>query len=108
MNLHTVKAGKFLHWPAQFELNNSRFRGAAGYVVDLDAPLEREWCAGQTHKLEPSAKGLKATTITHGPALKALQAHLSPNKKPPAPKPEPAKIAADLPPVDRPQAISKA
>lgn len=108
MNLQAVKVGRFLHWPAAFEVDMNRFRGAAGYVVDLDAPLEAEWCSGQTHKLEPAPAGSKPNKINHGPALRALQLHLSPSAKAPAPKSAPARTGFDLPNVDIPKAPAKA
>lgn len=61
--------GCILYFPDTFP-QQQRYRGGEGYVVDLDAPLEREWCAGQMHKLEPAAKGAKAASIEDPVALR--------------------------------------
>ncbi len=73
MNLHRVKGNNTrLLWPPSLP-SASVIRGDKGYVVDLDAPLETEWCAGQMHKLEPAPDAKAADTITMPGALNALK-----------------------------------
>lgn len=73
MNLMQVRGGgALLMWPTQLA-NPDRIRGTAGYVVDLDAPLERELCKGQIHKLEPAPEGSKPARIVHPGALRLIR-----------------------------------
>lgn len=44
-------------------------RGGKGYVVNMNAPCEREWCAGQEWKLEPAPEATEADRITNRAAL---------------------------------------
>lgn len=72
MNLYRVKGNRTkLLWPPSLP-SASQVRGEEGYVVDLDAPLEREWCAGQMHQLEPAPDAKAPTPITMPAALNAI------------------------------------
>lgn len=101
MKLMQVISGRAILWPESFTAQAQRFRGAQGYVVDLDAPCEAEWCAGQHHKLEPAPEGAVASAIESPIAKRAIEAAM---KKAGAAPPAPAKpaIPADLPSVDLP------
>lgn len=97
-DLRMVKNGSLL-WPDTFE---SRYRGTFPYVVDMNAPLERDlFCAGQEHKLRPLTKDerrkfRKATPIEGGDdangrsclaALSMIRQAEKDGFEPPAPKP---------------------
>jgi hypothetical protein len=69
MKLMQVKGRWTLNWPVGVADPMDPRRGPRGYVVDMDAPLERQWCAGQEYKLEPAPHGAKASPITHARAL---------------------------------------
>ena len=69
--MRVISGGFYLHWPEHMPGEN-RLRGTGGYVVDLDAPLESEWCGMQMHKLEEAPEGSVPDPITHVPALAAL------------------------------------
>lgn len=97
-DLRIVKPKKRLYWPPDMydadrppthnltgwrhylaRHPEKRVRGEAGYVVDMDAPLEQEWIAGQggvLAKVSDMPKGKRrpkeATKIDFGPALAAL------------------------------------
>lgn len=60
-----------LYFPETFR--DGRYRGREGYVVDLDAPCEREWCRDQMHKLEPAPDAKAADEIKHPVALKRIR-----------------------------------
>lgn len=66
--------GCVLNWPLSIEQNHPP-RGRKGYVVDLDAPLEREWCAGQEYKITPAPEATAANPITHPMAVRQIAAH---------------------------------
>jgi hypothetical protein len=106
MNLMQVKGRWTLNWPVGIADPMDPRRGPRGYVVDMDAPLERQWCAGQEYKLEPAPKGAKPSPIEHARALAALRDWARKNATASA---DPAKakaskpIAADLPAVDLPK-----
>lgn len=73
-NLHRVRGnGCVLHFPLSFD-HPELVRGGQGYVVDLDAPLEAEWCKGQEYKLEPAPADAKPNAIIHPVARKLLLA----------------------------------
>lgn len=96
MDLFIVKPGKQLCWPPDLvprpEGRHSeagwrnylirhpelRVRGEEGYVVDVDAPLESEWLAGQgsmlmnVAELPPRDRPKEASPIDFPPALTAL------------------------------------
>lgn len=100
MDLQVVKSPFALHWPD--ELGSDSWRGGPGYVVNMDAPFEREkFCAGQMHKFEPAPKGAVANKIEHPAALRAIAVA---SKVPPAAPAALAKptVGGDLPPVDLP------
>lgn len=78
MNLRRVHGKFILFYPYSFP-ENQRFRGSAGYVVDLDAPLEAEWCAGQEYKLEPAPDAKAATPIEHPIAARMIREHQAAN-----------------------------
>lgn len=88
MNLMRVKGGHgcLLTWPIALEAGE-RVRGLPGYVVDMDMPLEKEWCAGQMHKLEPAPEGSVPTEIVNRSAQKAMKAAGVDTAKRPAPAP---------------------
>jgi hypothetical protein len=101
-----VKKGRSLHWPENFTSADDLYRGGEGYVVDLDAPHEAEWCAGMLHVLEPAPKDVTAATpIKNARALRMVNEA----KRNPAPvatstaqtasKP----VQSDLPAVDLPK-----
>lgn len=76
MDLHKVQGnGCQLYFPAEFP-QDTRYRGREGYIVDLDAPMEREWCAGQMHKLVPAPQAKEADPITHPIALRLIKAEV--------------------------------
>ena len=97
MQLKIVKPARTLHWPPGLASSDNTFRGDPGYVVDFDAPLEREWCAGQEHKFDDAPAGSVASAITNHRALRALQ------KLTEAPEAEPKPAATDMPAVDLPK-----
>ena len=70
VNLKRVIAPFSLLWPTGLDAA-SKFRGAVGYVVDLDAPLESKWCEGQEHKLEDAPPGAVADEVHNRVALTA-------------------------------------
>jgi len=65
--------GCILYFPDSFP-QQQRYRGSEGFVVDLDEPLERDWCDGQMHKLEPAAKGAKAAPLEDPVAIRLQKA----------------------------------
>lgn len=71
MNLQRVKRNGLLVFPYTFP-EHERQRGGPGYVVDLDAPLEAEWCRDQEWKLEPAPEGSTPSKITSPQALRLL------------------------------------
>lgn len=71
MNLKRVKKGEHLHWPPTIAEGDKRYRGGEGYVLDMDAPLEKQWCAGQLYKLEDAPAGAKPNELTLASALGA-------------------------------------
>ncbi len=75
-DLRRVREGFYLQWPSNVAGAASatgRARGPAGYVVDLNAPLEREWCAGQMHKLEKAPRGSKVNSIDSCPSARRMR-----------------------------------
>jgi hypothetical protein len=77
MDLYRVKGnGCQLYFPETFS-QDFRYRGSQGFVVDLDAPLEREWCAGQMHKLEPAPDATEAAPVTHPVAIRLIKAEIT-------------------------------
>jgi hypothetical protein len=106
MRLMRVKKGRSLHWPENFTSADDLYRGGEGYVVDLDAPHEAEWCAGMLHVLEPAPPDVKdATPIKQPRALRLIAAAKA--AKAPAPAAakaaEPKPVQPDLPSVDLPK-----
>ncbi len=107
MNLMQVLPDRALHWPEDLSGPAQRYRGGEGYVVDLDAPFEAEWCAGQLHKLTAAPAGAKPSEITLRAALgliterdrKDAKDAKAGAKSAAASKP----IASDLPSVDIPK-----
>ena len=104
MDLRQVKPSEHLLWPQSVAGQDTSYRGGAGYVVDLSAPLEREWCVGQMHKLAPAGDGVTAASaITNGNALRLVKSHASKSSNAPAKQsPEVAKVGGALPSVDLP------
>ncbi len=97
-DLHQVRGnGCVLYFPDSFN-HPELIRGGKGYVVDLDAPFEREWCARQEYKLEPAPAKAKPSPIVHPIARQKIAAWLAAN---PA---EAAKLAAKPAPVVAPKA----
>ena len=79
MNLFVVIAQRSLLWPEDFP-EDTRFRGGEGYVVDMDAPYEREWCITQEAKMRPATpeeieKGMRPSMIDSPVALRAINAY---------------------------------
>ena len=101
MKLMQVIKGRALLWPDNFTSQAQIHRGPEGYVVDLDAPCEAEWCKGQLHKLEPAPEGSKPSPIDSPIAKRAIEAAL---KKDAPAKAAPVKkqTGGDLPAVDVP------
>lgn len=96
-NLMRVRGnGCVLYFPQSFQ-HPELLRGGRGLVVDMDAPFEREWCAGQEYKLEPAPADAVASPIRHPVARRLLAeweaAHPEAVKPPAPPKPAPAKPA---------------
>ena len=83
MNLKRVKVGRALHWPESFGPAEQRVRGLTGYVVDVDAPMEKDWLLGQEHKLEPAPDAKAAAAIEHARAVRELAAVMQPVAPPP-------------------------
>jgi hypothetical protein len=102
MNLKRVKKDEHLHWPHSVSGSDTSYRGGPGYVLDLDAPCERDlFLKGQEHKLEPAPAGSKLTPITHAIALNAIKAARAKSAAPTAPAAAPiAKLGGELPLVD--------
>jgi len=65
--------GCILYFPDSFP-QQQRYRGSEGFVVNLNAPLEREWCAGQLHKLEAAPKGAQAAPVDDPIAIRLIKA----------------------------------
>ena len=61
-----VRRSFYLHWPKELGVA----RGPTGYIVDMNAPLEAEWCRGQMHKLERAPDATEATSIDDCPAAR--------------------------------------
>jgi len=76
MKLYEVIEERVLLWPSDFP-DEDRVRGLAGYIVDMDAPYESMWCAGQEAKMRPldgkSAEGKVPNAITSGTAMRILR-----------------------------------
>lgn len=92
--LMQVREHCILVWPNSFE-SDSPYRGGEGYVVDLDAPCESDWCGWQAEKLEPARKGAEADEIKHQRARMKIAAEIAKSAlpvekpaKPPAEKTE--------------------
>lgn len=49
MRLMKVRPDRHLYYPDSFP-RDEQYRGGPGYVVDMDAPFEAEWCKGQEYK----------------------------------------------------------
>jgi hypothetical protein len=89
-NFHKVRGnGCILLFPYTIP-ERDRFRGGQGYVVDLDAPCEAEWCKDQLHKLEPAPEATKANAIVSPLALRALAIEV---KRQESAKREPERVA---------------
>ena len=73
--------GCVLNWPPSIEQQYPA-RGRIGYVVDLDAPLEREWCKGQEYKLAPAPDATAANPINNPVAARAIAAFLAKQSAP--------------------------
>lgn len=104
MKLMQVKGRWTLNWPVGVADPMDPRRGARGYVVDMDVPLERQWCSGQEYKLEPAPHGAKPSPIVHARALAALrdwERKNAPTKE--APKESPKVIQGELPVVEIPK-----
>lgn len=96
-----VRPGFYLHWPPSLKNPNGAEgsgRGGPGYVVDLDLPHEREWCAGQMHKLEAIAPrdqaGVEPNPVDDCAAAFMARARAMGKVKEPTP-PEPVADAKD-------------
>jgi len=96
--LMQVRERCILVWPNAFE-SDSPYRGGPGYVVDLEAPCEAEWCGWQEEKLEPAAKDAKADEIKHPRARMKIAAEV---EKSAAPVVAPAK-----PPAEKPEGVTR-
>lgn len=90
MDLHKVRKNCILTFPYGFR-EQTRVRGMQGYVVDLDAPCEAEWCKDQEWKLAPAPEAKEAAKIVHPQALAMIRKELA---KPP--------VAKDKPEVEQP------
>lgn len=85
MNLQVVIHGKTLFWPDRYGWQEKqRVRGTAGYVVDLDAPMELGtygegnkavdgFCVGQEYKLRPAPEGAVVGEISNPLVLRELR-----------------------------------
>lgn len=82
MELKRVKKGEHLHWPTTVADGEKRYRGGEGYVVDMDAALEREWCAGQLYKLEDAPNSALPSEIALPNALGARKLAEAKHAKP--------------------------
>lgn len=110
MKLMQVKGRWILNWPPSilgtYEVPK---RGTAGYVVDMDAPLEASlFCKGQEYKLGAAPKGATASAVTHARAKQMLAEHAKKNApkvvaKAASASPSGRAIQADLPSVDLPK-----
>ena len=109
MDLRQVKQHEHLLWPQSVAGQDAIYRGGSGYVVDMSAPLEREWCAEQMHKLAPAGDGVTAASaITNGNALRLIKDHAAKTSSAPAKQsPQVAKVGGALPSVDLPLSRSK-
>lgn len=76
-NFQKVKGnGCILLFPYTFP-EHDRYRGNKGFVVDLDAPCEAEWCKDQEHKLEPAPEATEASPINHPQARMQIRKELA-------------------------------
>jgi hypothetical protein len=85
VNLKVVIPGKTLFWPDRYGWQEKqRVRGVAGYVVDLDAPMELGhygegnkavdgFCVGQEYKLADAPPGSKVGDIVNPLVLRDLR-----------------------------------
>lgn len=96
MNLMKVRANRcILVFPYDFP-EHARIRGTRGYVVDLDAPCEAEWCKGQEHKLEPAPEATEATKIVHPQALALIRKEVARRAANPEQSKEPVAVGASV------------
>jgi hypothetical protein len=97
MNLQRVRKNMILVFPYGFP-EVDRFRGKAGYIVDLDAPCEATWCKDQEFKFEPALDADKASPIVHPIAVRAVMAErarlAAEASKPKTEEKEPALVGA--------------
>lgn len=100
MNLKRVKNGCHLHWPPTMAGAEKSYRGGPGTVVDLDAPLERDWIKGQEYKLEDAPKDAEPTELELPNAIGSRRKAEQEGKQKPAPTvAEKAKAAGIMDPV---------
>lgn len=73
-DLRIVRPSKTLFWPDKYGWSEKdRVRGTPGYIVDLDAPLERDWCEGQLYKLAAAPAGSVPSEIKSPKAARDLR-----------------------------------
>lgn len=109
MNLQRVRKNCILMFPYGFP-EAARYRGGAGYIVDLDAPREDVWCAGQLWKLEAAPDAKEASKLEHPQAVREIRAALAEGSKPkvqPEPETVPPSDSSDSLEVARPAAKRK-
>lgn len=83
--LMVVRKGFYLQWPKSLG-GNKCGRGGPGYVVDMTAPFEKDWCKGVMHMLEPAPKGATVDSIDVCPGARNLRRKALAEAKKPAPK----------------------
>jgi len=89
MKLKIVIEPYSLQWPEALQEASGRFRGPSGYIVDVTAPCEGAFLAGQENKLrnltpceikayeEKFSRKVKPGVITNPMALAAIHAELA-------------------------------
>lgn len=88
MNLHRVRAGKYLHWPPKVDSKN-RIWLEPGGVVDLDDEYVLITIQGQEQKLEPEDRAAAPTPCAHPRFNKLRQEYYAAKAPPKAPEPPP-------------------
>jgi len=102
-----VRKGRSLHWPEGFYPEGESLRGLAGYVVDLDAPHEQEWCGGLLHVLEPAPIGAVASPLNLPRAKRMVtEAHRATGKAPKVEAASAPSVGGAMPKVEMPRKVA--
>jgi hypothetical protein len=72
MRLMKVRDDRHLYYPDSFP-RDEQYRGGPGYVVDMDAPFEADWCKGQEYKLIEADPKSKASPIESNHGIRIIK-----------------------------------